>query len=271
MLGKWSCLALVSCAFSATIEAECPAPILPSDIEVYPSADRLPENLIRFYLYFPRPMGREIERSDVRLRDSTGQDIPQAFLPMRYELWSEDRRRLTLILDPGRVKTGLASHATFGRALTAGDQFELHVSGAIKDSNGCDLGPNKSFGFSVLTAEREPVSPKTWFIEAPTSGSREALKIDLRRPHDHLSMAYRIRVTTGDGLPVGGRVGLEANERVWTFEPRAPWTETNYKIAIDERLEDLAGNRPGVVFDRAKNVSVKEWAHEIEFRPRPRD
>ena len=269
MFGKWSILSLVSCALGGAMMAECPAPISTPDIEVFPSANRLPENIIRFYLYFPRPMRQDIRSSDIRLLDSKGQEVTQAFLPMRYALWSSDRRRLTIILDPGRVKTGLASYETFGRALTVGDRFDLQVLGAMKDSNGCNLGGDVSFGFSVHAAERQPPAPEAWSIEAPTIGSRTALKVDLGRPHDHLSMAYRIRVATEDGQLVPGRVGLAESERIWTFTPRAPWTAAPHKITIDERLEDLAGNRPGVVFDRATDVPVKEWAREITFVPRP--
>ena len=271
MHGKWSFLALASCAFSASTLAECPPTNVAPEIDVFPSANRLPENLIRFYLYFPRPMGREVTSSEIRLVDSSGQEVTQAFLPIRYELWSSDRRRLTLILDPGRVKTGLASHETFGRALTVGDQFELQVMGSMKDSSGCNLGTDTSFVFSVRAADREPLTPEAWSIEVPTIGSKEVVKINLGRPHDHLSLAYRIRVASEDGQSISGRVDLEANESVWTFEPRAKWTAATYKVTIDERLEDLAGNRPGVAFDRASNVALKEWTREIEFVPRSRD
>lgn len=269
MLGKWYGLVLASSALSIQAMAECPTPISASELDVFPSAKSLPENLLRFYVYFPRPMGREIAASDIRLVDSDGQEISQAFLPMRFDLWSTDRRRLTLILDPGRVKTGLASHEAFGRALNAGNRFELQISSALKDFEGCGLGADASFGFSVRSADRDPVAPDAWSIEGPIAGTRKALRVDLGHPHDHLSMAYRIRVADEGGQTVAGMINLEAYERIWTFVPRHPWTASNYKIVIDERLEDLSGNRPGVAFEREPNTPAQDWAREITFTPKP--
>ncbi|MEL7284878.1 MAG: hypothetical protein AAGJ68_10215, partial [Pseudomonadota bacterium] len=148
---------------------ECPPPVLANDIEVFPSAERLPENLLRFYLYFPRPMDRDISSVDIQLVDFEGEDELQAFLPMRYELWSSDRRRLTLILDPGRVKTGLKAHETYGRALKASNRFELKVFRGMKDANGCALDTDVSFGFSVKAAERDSLKPETWSIDVPAA------------------------------------------------------------------------------------------------------
>ena len=267
MLGKSYCLAFAICTIAAPIAAECPSKIPASEIEVFPSAASVPENLIRFYLYFPRPMHREISPSDIRLIDSSGQDVPQAFLPMRFELWTSDRRRLTLILDPGRVKTGLESHSTLGRALRAGDDVELKLMSSLKDSNGCGLEADASFDFTVRSADRDPLAPDTWSIEVPKAGTQAALKIDLGRPHDHLSMAYRIRVQSLDGLAVAGSIELEANERVWSFVPRDSWTPKPHKIVIDDRMEDLAGNRPGIAFDRPPGAPARDWVREITFTP----
>lgn len=268
MVRKWSSLAALGSVFSASAIADCPPPVSVSEMDVYPSAESVPANLLRFYLYFPRSMGREISASDIRLVKSDGSEISQAFLPMRYELWSSDRRRLTLILDPGRVKTGLSSHDMRGRALVVGENFALQVSRTLKDSDGCDLGADLSFGFSVLPASLKPLLPQTWSIEVPASGTRAALKLDLGHPHDHLSMAYRIRIQTEDGQPIAGEVKLAEEESVWVFVPRDNWSPVEHKIIIDERLEDLAGNRPGVPFDRKIDAPQKNEVRELTFVPR---
>lgn len=268
MLKKWCVSILASGVLSAPVVAECPPPISTSEIEVFPSAQSLPENLLRFYLYFPRSMSREIASSDILLVNPEGLEVTQAFLPMRFELWSPDRRRLTLILDPGRVKTGLRSHNALGRALTAGEGFELRVPGTLKDSEGCGLLADTSFDFSVRPADLQPPAPKTWSIAVPSAETREALKVDLGRPHDHLSLAFRIRVKTREGQSIAGRIGFEANESVWTFVPRDNWKPAPHSIVIDERLEDLSGNRPGVAFDRPPGTQIEEWARELTFTPR---
>lgn len=47
---------------------------------VYPTADRLPENLLRFYVYFSKPMQREDILSSVYLEDKEGKRLQGVFL-----------------------------------------------------------------------------------------------------------------------------------------------------------------------------------------------
>ncbi|MEL7204628.1 MAG: hypothetical protein AAGL19_10685, partial [Pseudomonadota bacterium] len=75
--------------------------------DFYPTAERLPENLLRIYVYFPRAMGKQEGVEIVQLLDDKGDPMPDVFLANRSDLWSPDRHRLTVLLDPGRVKTGL--------------------------------------------------------------------------------------------------------------------------------------------------------------------
>lgn len=91
----------------------------------------LPENLPRLYIYFPRPMSPNIQSSDIKLFEASGQEISLVFLPMRFELWSPDRRRLTFLLDPGRVKTGLIADDTLGRALIDGETYQWRIAFAL--------------------------------------------------------------------------------------------------------------------------------------------
>ncbi|MEM9938289.1 MAG: hypothetical protein AAF768_05545 [Pseudomonadota bacterium] len=268
MFGKWSCFALVSCAFSASTIAECPSAILAADIDVFPSAKSVPENLLRFYIYFPRQMSMNLEASDIKLFDVDGREVMQVFVPMRFELWSSDRRRLTLLLDPGRVKTGLIAHETLGRALVSGERYTLEIPDSLTDSEGCALGEGASYSFKVTAADEEPPSPDSWQIDVPEAATKSMLSIDLGSPHDHLSMAYRIRILNPDGDPVAGKISLAENESVWTFQPREVWTSSAYRITVDPRLEDLAGNRPGRLFDRVANSEIEDRVEELMFFPR---
>ncbi|MEM9211839.1 MAG: hypothetical protein AAGA63_10155, partial [Pseudomonadota bacterium] len=60
------CLAL-SLSLTTTANARnCPAPAS-EQIEIYPTAEVLPENLLRMYIYFPRPMGIEEGLGNVHL------------------------------------------------------------------------------------------------------------------------------------------------------------------------------------------------------------
>ncbi|MCA9068903.1 MAG: hypothetical protein KDA84_08275, partial [Planctomycetaceae bacterium] len=51
------------------------------------------------------------------------------------------------------------------------------------------------------------------------------------------------------GKPVPGTITVGKNESTWEFHPKTPWQPVAYKIAVDEMLEDLAGNTPLRLFD----------------------
>ena len=73
--------------------------------EVYPSGETLPENVLRFYIHFSTPMAPHVAFDYIKLRDSSGNADDAAFMRFKQELWNEDRTRLTVLIDPGRIKT----------------------------------------------------------------------------------------------------------------------------------------------------------------------
>jgi len=260
---------LVLAAFMAaapTAEA-CPARTA-SGVDIYPTASELPENLLRLYVYFPASMAPSEGLQSVTLLD--GKDVPVngAFLATNQELWSPDRRRLTVLLDPGRVKSGLAAHELMGRALVPGERYTLVVSGAALDSEGCTLGKDARHSFTVAAADLQPPNPANWTLTEPRLGSSDTLGVDLGSTHDHLSMAYRIRVVDDEAKIVPGAIALGPSETSWQFTPRRPWQDVTYQLVVDERLEDLAGNRPGVLFDRPVSASLGDWLSTIPFTPK---
>ncbi|MEO0668781.1 MAG: hypothetical protein AAFZ99_12795 [Pseudomonadota bacterium] len=125
----------------------------------------------------------------------------------------------------------------------------LEVSGSALDTTGCPLGKDTQHSFAVENADTAPPDPARWTIVTPRAHSTDSLHVDLDSAHDHLSMAFRLRVLDKDGNTVPGTIALGPAEELWEFTPRLPWTAYRYTLAIDERLEDLAGNRPGGLFD----------------------
>ena len=239
----------------------------PEPAEIYPTATELPENLLRIYIYFPRPMATTEGMQHVRLVDAAGDLVDQAFLSNREDLWSPDRRRLTLLLDPGRVKTGLDAHEELGRALVPGQVFAFEVSGDALDAEGCALGVNTRHAFTVTAADTEPPDPSQWVLSLPRAGSMQPIVVELNSAHDHLSLAYRLRVRDADGQIVPGAVALGAAEASWAFTPNAAWAAAPYTLTIDETLEDLAGNRPGLLFDRPLDQAPLVWQDRLTFTP----
>jgi len=241
-LGLGTAAASASSCEAATDKAQVSA--------VYPTADTLPENLLRFYIYFSRPMQREDILSSVYLADGNGNRLEGVFLDNRFDLWSPDSTRLTLLFDPGRVKTGLVAHNAMGRALKPEQHYQLVVDTTAKDADGCGLGSNFRKAFEVTKADYTAPDIDSWTISQPGKDSKDALAVDLNGPMDHVSLAYRIRVKAGTGQSVPGRIALAQQEQQWRFVPNQPWSHGPYQLVVNPVLEDVAGNRITGLFDQ---------------------
>ncbi|MCH7864908.1 MAG: hypothetical protein IIC56_06820, partial [Proteobacteria bacterium] len=95
--------------------------------QVYPSADVLPENLLKFYLHFSAPMSRGDSYQHIRLVRQNGSVVDLPFLELDQELWDRRQTRLTLLFDPGRIKRGLKPHEEVGPALKPGRRYTLEI------------------------------------------------------------------------------------------------------------------------------------------------
>ncbi|MEL6167472.1 MAG: hypothetical protein AAFR35_02190 [Pseudomonadota bacterium] len=266
MIARALVLSLAVLGTASVSHAAC-NPDSPNAVDIYPTASELPENILRFYVYFPRPMAATAGLDDVRLLDAKGFPVNGVFLPNRDNLWSPDRQRLTLLLDPGRVKTGLSAHEAMGRALVVGQSYTLEVSGEILDASDCALGTDRQHSFSVIAADLSAPNPADWSLTTPRAETTEPVIVDLATAHDHLSLAYRLRVVDAASNIVPGSIALGPDETSWLFSPRTPWRAASYALLVDERLEDLAGNRPGRLFDQPASVAVTAWDSRRVFTP----
>ena len=260
-------LGLAAIATSPTL-ADCTASER-GQVELYPTTEILPENLLRVYLYFPTSIRRGDVLDHIELRDEDGVAQEGVFLETRAGIWSPNRQRLTLLLNPGRVKTGLQAHEVLGRALVAGQSYTLVLKDGLVDSDGCTLA-GFSHQFLAGPADLRSPTPADWVITPPMAGTTDPVEITLDGSNDHLSLAYRIRVRTGDGERVPGRISLDHDEALWRFSPHDPWSDTDYKISVDPQLEDLAGNRPGRLFDQPADVGSDAMVTiDLAWRPQP--
>ena len=166
------------------------------------------------------------------------------------ELWDRERRRLTLLFDPGRLKRGLRSHEEAGYPLQEGVAVRLAVDEGFRDADGAPLQEHFEQRYEVEGDLRARVDPRNWECRLPAAGTVEALRVRFDRPLDHALLQHALEVTDDAGRPVPGRPEIGAAERSWTFTPAAPWPAGEYRLAIDPRLEDLAGNSLARVFDR---------------------
>ena len=94
---------------------------------IRPTAAEVPVNLLRLYVWFSAPMSEGCAAEQVRLARDDGSVLAGALLPAEHELWDAARRRLTVLLDPARIKRGLAGHQEAGYPLRSGEPFRLIV------------------------------------------------------------------------------------------------------------------------------------------------
>ena len=166
---------------------------------VYPSADTLPENLLKFYVHFTGPMSRGNIYDHIRLRDESGRDVELPFLEIDEELWDATTTRLTLIIDPGRIKRGVRPLEEIGPALEAGKSYTLAIGREWRDGAGNQLKDNFQKAFKVAPPDREPPDPARWKVESPRADSRDPLVVVFPEPMDHALSQRLIRVTGDQG------------------------------------------------------------------------
>ena len=217
---------------------------------VFPSGGEIPENLLRFSISFAAPTAPGVlERLTLRAADGTL--IAQPFL--EQELWSPDGKTLTLLLHPGRVKSGLRAHDEAGRPLRAGAHVTLNLDGqALKTWR---IGP----------ARTEPPYPQCWSVQPPQAGSRDAVVVALNAPIDAQAVGY-IAIISARGEKVKGHATLAPGESAWRFTPESGWSEGEYRLLIHPRLEDPQGNALSSRFEQKAGASFSDNAMPAELR-----
>ena len=217
--------------------------------EVHPSAAELPENLLKFYLRFSGPMGRGDAYRHIRLLDESGAPVDLPFLELDEELWDPEQTRLTLLLDPGRIKRGVLPNEQSGSALAVGRHYTLVVDAAWTDASGRPLKSGFRRRFRVGPADRQSPDPEQWVLRPPVGGARTPLEVTFGEPLDHALAERLLAVHDVAGKPVDGSVSLSDSDRKWTFVPSTPWKSGVYRLKVGAALEDLAGNRMDRLFD----------------------
>jgi len=229
----------------------------------YPSRDTLPENLLKFYLQFTAPMSRGAAYGKVRLRDASGEALDLPFLELAEELWDPGGTRLTLLFDPGRIKTGLKPRDELGPVLVRGKSYTLEVDRSWPDAGGQPLASDFRKTFRVVEPDETPPDPSSWTMHRPNSGTRDALVLSFPEPLDRAMLSRVIAVHDDAGNPVPGEISIDREETRWRFTPDRPWRPGDYRVAVSKDLEDLAGNSIGRpfevdVFDKVERKTTAE-------------
>lgn len=215
---------------------------------LWPTAETLPANHLRFYIHFSRPMrgGQEIF-DQIQLLDGDGKKIEDPWL--RDELWDATGTLLVLYIHPGRIKWGVLLRMLLGPVLEPNRNYTLVLGAGLRDADGQPLGKEVRKAFKTTAEERLRLDLSTWKVAAPTAGGRDALTLTFPRPLDHMGLERFLRVLDGKGNAVEGKIEVSRDAKTWKFTPASVWQASDYKLAIDERLEDPCGNTPTRPFD----------------------
>lgn len=200
---------------------------------VRPTSATVPANLLRLSIVFDAPPAGPVLRR-LALVAADGRVVGEPFLDQ--ELWSPDRRILTVLMHPGRVKTGLVANETLGRALSPGERVTVTLDGRALRT------------WTVAAPDTAPPDPARWTATAPRAGSRDALTVRLDGQVDAFD-GDLVAVRSPDGARLPGRGALTQGETEWTFTPDAPWPPGRYSVVAAPTLEDPSGNRPGSAFE----------------------
>jgi hypothetical protein len=245
---------------------------------IHPSFPTLPSNLLRWYVEFSAPMEAGNALAHVHLLDESGREVAGAFLALDQELWDPERRRVTLLFDPGRVKRGVRTNVESGAPLVAGRRYRLVIDDRWPDGNGAALASGAELAFDVSPADRQSPDPDRWRLTPPAAGGRTALRVAFGEPLDHALAARLLSVYDALGTRVAGAAELAANDSVWLFVPERPWRGGEYTLRVDTALEDIAGNSVARVFDADLGADTTgartvegESARSVPFRVKSTD
>jgi hypothetical protein len=230
---------------------ELPADTTPATTTVeriFPTAAVLPENQLKFYVHFSAAMSRGSVFEHVQLKDEAGRVIELPFLELAEELWDPTMTRLTLLIDPGRIKRGVKPLMDAGPVFEVGKRYMLAITADCRDAANRPLRAALTKTFRIAAADRTPIVPATWKITAPKAGTRDALRVEFGESLDAALAIRKIAVATG-GAELDGEATLGAEEREWIFTPDKPWRAGPHRLVIGTTIEDLAGNNVGKVFD----------------------
>ncbi|MDR3637310.1 MAG: Ig-like domain-containing protein [Isosphaeraceae bacterium] len=209
---------------------------------VDPTGNRLPENLLKVYLHFSKPMSRGKAYGHVRILDASGRALKAPFLELGEELWDPSGTRLTLLLDPGRIKRGLRPREEDGPILEAGKTYTLVVDRDWSDADGFPLREAFRRRFQAGPPDEAQPDPKTWKVAAPAAGSTDPLTVTFPEALDRAMLDRAIEVRGPDGRTVAGCLEVSPEGTRWRFRPERAWVAGTSHLVIDAELEDLAGN-----------------------------
>jgi hypothetical protein len=197
----------------------------------------------------------------IKLRNAAGAAVEAAFMRFKQELWNEDRTRLTVLIDPGRIKREVATNVELGPVLLAGQHYTLSVDAGWPSADGLSHLPTFTKQFIVTDPLRELPDVGLWQTTPPCLGTTEPLRIVFDRPFDRHLLSRTMRVISEGGDVMEGTIQVTNGEAHWAFFPDDVWHTDNVQVLVSAELEDVAANNfrdllDHVGSDEANDVSI---------------
>ena len=238
-------------------------------MQVFPSMETVPENLLRFHVFFSRPPEVNRVLDAVRLLDDQGDAVPHPFLDLEQGLWNQGGTRLTLLLHPGRIKSGLIAHAELGSALDRGRRYQLEINVSLL-TEASDTGARlRVHRLHVAGPLAGAVCLPAIQLQQPRAGTVSPLHIDFGRPMDRIGLEDGLLIKKADGTGIDFEVSIERGEQVVHLSPASAWAAEPYQLLFSPELEDVAGNRLGSGFEAefGRTTPVPQGVFELTFEP----
>jgi hypothetical protein len=220
----------------------------PKIVKIYPTADVLPANHLRFYIYFDRPMrgGKEIFKY-LAILDDKGKEVGEPWL--EDEIWDEENNCLILYIHPGRIKWGVELRELMGPVLYEKRSYALVIRGDWTDLEGNKIGKDAIKKFTTTAEDRVRIKLSDWKLSVPRASTRDAVTLALPKSVDYRSLQTGLTVTNAKGQNIAGAITVGKEEKSWSFTPTQPWPAGLHHVRVSPDLEDVAGNTPSRPFD----------------------
>ncbi len=228
-------------------------------IRISPQAKILPANTLRFYVHFPRPGEAHFDRDNLRLLDEEERVVRDPFLVFSQELWSVDGCRLTVLMEPGRIKRGMGADPSHEAAFVVGRTYSLVITA---------LGQTARHTFRVSDPVLGAVDETHWRLDPPTAGSLDPTVVHFDRVMDAALCADEIRVLAPSGEAVRTRLELAPDGATARLIPSRPWRAGEHRLFVSDRLEDVCGNRLGEALDHDLGTGGQPRTGTINFTTR---
>jgi hypothetical protein len=232
------------------------AALTENGIQVFPSANEIPANLLRFHLRFDDVPDVFDISTAIRLVDAYDVVLDHVFLDLNEGLWSADGLTLTVMLHPGRIKTGLVASRNLGNAFREYDGYELQLRREhLPFSQGCSPSSASATNewvcikrFTATPAVDTAIESQSLLLSLPSAHCFTPLSITFPRIVDRLAIENYVQLGHLTGAPLGAQIEIRDAERTIDFLPQHAWPSEPLILYFSRDFEDICGNRLSSAF-----------------------